>query len=150
MESPKIIEFQYDPNPSGIKGFYDEDVPGYIYIREDLSFITRNIVITHESQHARCHETKCSCFDLPSDFLREYHAFRAEFNYMYSKRRIWMCWNVYLKNILADLKRYRGNKVWLGHYKALAKVCRLKQFKEYAEGYESFKKIMKLVSGGQK
>lgn len=146
MKPVKVIDFYYDPNPSGVKGFYDEDVPGYIYVRESIRGLARDLVIVHETQHARCHEINCDCFDLPADFLREYHAFKAEFDYMCAGRFTRSVWRVYATTVYTNLKRYKKKKVWNGHFKALAKVCRLKLFKEYAERFRSYKQIMKLVS----
>lgn len=146
----KIIEFSYDPNPSEVKGFYDEDVPGYIYIRQDLTGIIREVVTAHESQHAKCHKTRCKCFDLPSDFLREYHAFMAELDFMCSEIRTWDEWFEYINTVCLDLERYKEKKVWLGHFKALAKVCRLRRFQRVAEVHMVYKQIMKLVSEKKK
>lgn len=150
MKPPKIIEFEYDPNPARIQGFYDEDVPGYIYINRYLTTFGREIVIAHETQHARCCEEKCSCFDLYADVLREYHAFRAEFEYMVTGRHTTNAWRMYYRIVRDALKRYQGRKIWEGHFKALAKVCRLKLFKEYSRGCKPYKQIMKLVSEGAK
>ena len=144
----KIIEFDYQPNPSGIRGFYDEDVPGYIYVRRDLCGLERELVVAHEAQHAKCHRIKCDCFDLRADFHREYHAFRAELRYMCTFRFTRKTWLEYTRIVYAGLEKYSEVEVWDGNFKALAAVCKLKLFKEYTERFGVHKKIMKLVSGG--
>ncbi len=147
MKPLKIIEFSYDPNPSGVMGFYDEDVPGYVYVRKNLGGYERGLIVAHESQHAKCHETKCKCWGKSSNLLSEYHAFCAELDYMCSHRFAKLIWTCYFRTIIEALKRYRANRIWKTHFMALARVCRTKRFEKCAYSHKrQHNIIMKLVS----
>ena len=122
------ILFRYRPNKSNIFGFFDED-DGQIYINEDLGKTHREFVYVHESQHRTCYKVGCKCWNKKTEFLCEYHAFRAEFRFALNKnsRRYW---TAYFKGVIMELDKFRSNKVrsWRAHFKALSKVCRFKQF----------------------
>ena len=49
-----------------------------IFIDPEQTEATQFAVLTHEKQHAICHENGCFCFRPGKQYWREYHAFKAE------------------------------------------------------------------------
>ena len=128
-----IIEFTYNPNPTGVLAFFDATDKN-IYVNSCLGFDAREIVIAHEEQHKRCFESKCKCWT-DNVFLCEYHAMKACFEYVCTRSELRF---LYLRMTRNDLERYY--KLWkkgIGdmreHYLALRKLCKTKAFWEFAE-----------------
>lgn len=139
----KYIEFTFDPNPVEIDGWFDED-DGRVYIRADLDFTIQQLIYAHEDQHRKCFNSKCKCWKKKSDFLAEYHAFKAEFKCARLKDTIW---KQYFANVIRELRKYRRHWKEHGreHFQALAKLCRTKKFREYAKKYGWLQKISCLI-----
>lgn len=149
METNYIL-FTFRPNKLGINGFFEGD-DGYVYINKDLDKISRELVYAHESQHRACFLNKCKCWKPKSDFLCEYHAFRAEFNFVLKKNTP-KNWKHYFNFTIKDLIKFSKNgkniKNWKEHFQALAKVCRLKDFQRFAKKYRYKKRIDKILEKG--
>ena len=143
----KPILFTFEPNRSKIHGFYDlED--GEIYVNKRLSKTAQALTVVHEQQHIKCRKSKCHCWPDERLYWCEYHAFRAVLDYVIgcNSRRIW---KAYFDGVVDDLTKYydkrRAVRGYGQHYLALAKVCRLKRFREYAKQYGYDKEIRKIA-----
>ena len=138
------------PNKLGINGFFDED-GGNIYINGNLGKIEREIVYVHESQHRTCCLNKCKCWKYKSVYWCEYHAFRAEFNFVL-KKNIPGYWKGYFDITIKDLIKFSRNgkkiKSWKEHFQALSKVCRFKDFQKFAKKHRYIKRIDKILKEG--
>lgn len=137
------ILFTYRPNKTKINGFFDEE-DGNIYINSDLCKIAKEIVLAHEIRHRRCFKNKCKCWG--KLYWAEYHAFRAEFEFVLSKNKK-SYWKTYFDGVISDLRKFQDKSVtgWREHFKALSKVCRLKKFIEQANKYKYLKKINTII-----
>jgi len=144
MENDYIL-FTFEPHYPKVKGFFDSDW-NRVYINKKLGKIKREIVYAHESQHQKCFQSKCKCYDLNSDFLSEYHAFRAEFRFLQEKDNV-RYWRIYFAGVIDDLTRY-VTLPWKAHFKALSKVCRLEDFKKFAKEFDYWKKIERILKKG--
>jgi len=146
------ILFKYSPNKSKINGFFDED-DGNIYINESLSTLQKELVLVHETEHKKCYLNKCFCWKSKTDFWCEYHAFKAEFDFVLNKN-LKKYWNIYFSIVIKDLNKFvkDSNNIhtWKEHYKALRKVCKLCNFIKFAKKYGYWKKINGLCNSGDK
>jgi len=140
------IIFSFKPNKSEVSAFFDAD-DGEIYIDKKLGKINREIVYQHENQHRKCFKSKCKCWKKKTEFLCEYHAMRAEFNFV-AKNGL-LVQKMYFKITIDALNKYLKNmnkiKSWKAHYQALRKVCKLKQFRFLAQKLGFWKDIERLL-----
>jgi len=145
MDRGDYILFRYKPNKSKVNGIFDED-DGNIYINEDLDEITQELIYAHESQHKKCFNSKCKCWK--KLFWCEYHAFRNEFKFVLEKDDS-KYWDKYFTITTNDLNKFKNNvnniTGWKEHFKALKKVCNLKDFKKFAKEYKYWKQIKKII-----
>jgi len=135
------ILFSFKPNKSKISGFFDED-DGQIYIDKKLGKIKKEIVYQHENQHRKCFNSDCKCYKKDTDFLCEYHAMRAEFNFI-AKNGV-LVQKIYFKLVIKSLNKYLIES-WKAHYQALRKVCKLKKFRFLAKKLGFWREIEKLL-----
>ena len=144
------ILFKFIPNKLGINGFFEEE-DGCVYVNESLDKISRELVYAHESQHRTCFLNKCKCWKYKSVYWCEYHAFRAEFNFVL-KKNISEYWKNYFNLVIKDLIKFRKNskgiKSWKEHFQALAKICKFKDFQKLAKKYRYKKRIDKILERG--
>lgn len=135
-----------------MNGYYDPDDNNHpVYINKDLDSKSKEVVYAHENQHRKCHLGKCFCWDCGTEFWCEYHAFRAEFKFALSKNTDkW--WKLYFDGVIEDLKKFKrpkkGMATWPDHFKALVKVCHMKEFGAYANGYGYYTRIMDIIDRG--
>jgi hypothetical protein len=145
MKRGDYILFRYRPNKSKIDGLFDEEDRN-IYINEDLGKICREFVYIHEAEHKRCFENKLKCWE--NLFWCEYYAFRAELNFVLEKDNS-RYWHKYFTVTIKSLIKFKTNanniKGWEEHFKALRKVCRLKDFKKFAKKYKYWKLIKEII-----
>ena len=138
------ILFVYKPNPSNITGFFDEE-DNNIYINEKKGRLERELIFVHENQHKKCFNTKCKCWGIV--FWCEYHAFRAELNFVLkvNKRKYW---REFFRVSISSLIKYTVHLEiggWPEHYKALRKVLKLSECVTYAKKYGYWKQIAGLL-----
>jgi hypothetical protein len=147
MRKKDYIVFRYRPNKSKVNGFFDEDDKN-IYINEDLNMVHRELVYIHENQHRDCFIHKCKCWNR-SIFLCEYHAFRAELKFLLEKDNS-KYWKTYFVITIKSLIKFGTNINniwgWEEHFKALRKVCNLKDFKKVASKYGYWLLIKSIVN----
>jgi hypothetical protein len=150
----KYILFQYYPiGAVKLDGFYDDqDVNHNVYISKSLKGMDREIAFAHENEHRECHIQECFCWSSGTEFWSEYHAFKAEFDFVVEQNKDkW--WKVYFEYVIRNLKKYKrvgrgAMSTWPDHFRALSKVCRLNEFGEYARGYGYYDRIMAIVERG--
>ena len=140
------ILFRYNPNPSNIYGFFDEE-DNNIYINANLGKLDREFVFVHESQHKDCFHNKCKCWG--TIFWCEYHAFRAEFNFVLklNKQKYWRGFFKVSIKALIKFKTHPEIGGWTEHYKALRKVMNLTECVKYARKYGYWKQIEDILRG---
>lgn len=136
-----LILFKYYPNKLKTAGWWEEDAKDYIFVNKRLSRITRKIILAHEEQHRKCYFNKCKCSK--NDYLSEYHAYKAEFQYILDINKH-KYWKAYFKNALDCLDRYITDKSipshkW--HLSAFKKFSKTKQFRKWAEKYGYLKAV---------
>ena len=144
MHKVDYILFTYKPNKSNIFGIFDED-DGNIYINSKLNKIERKLVYVHEVQHRDCFNNKCKCWK--KLFWCEYHAFRAEFNFVLklNKRRYW---HGFFKIAIKELVKFKLHPEisgWTEHYKAKRRVMKLDECVKYAKKYKYWKQIKEII-----
>ena len=124
------ILFRYNPNPSKVFGFFDEN-DGKIYINETFGIMEREVVYLHELSHRECFEKGCWCWKRKSDYWVEYHGFRGEFYKVQSNgdKRLK---KAYLKQLGNTIKKAKRNpKVWGCHFAALRRLAKMKSFRKF-------------------
>lgn len=145
MDRKDYILFRYRPNKSKISGIFDED-DRLIYINEDLDKITQELVYIHENQHKKCFVNKCKCWK--KLFWCEYHAFKAELKFLLEKDNS-KYWHKYFVITIKSLIKFKDNanniKGWKEHFKALKKVCNLKDFRWAAKKYKYWNRIKRII-----
>ena len=150
MKKAPYVLFRYYPDRYKLRGFYDSD-NGEVHINKAIPKIVRELTFAHENQHKICHQGKCSCWNKDTEFWCEYHAFRAEFEFILSKNSN-KYWIAYFESVVYDLKKYKRTnhkpKSWPDHFRALAKICRTKEFASYARGYGYHTRIMDIIDRG--
>ncbi len=129
-----IVYFRHTPDRSKIGGYFDED-DGHIYINGRASKVRQSLIIAHESQHKKCFDTKCKCWNSRNVYWCEYHAFRAELKYVAKKDKVRL-WQAYFRSVINDLRKFQSKETaYPQHFQALVKVCRLRLFGLYAQKY---------------
>lgn len=145
MNRSDYILFRYRPNKSQVNGFFDP-ADGNIYINEDLDKLHQELVYIHENQHRECFVSKCKCFK--NTFWCEYHAFRAELKVLLEKKdgKYWCKYfDITVKSLIKFKTNTKNVEGWAEHFKALRKVCNLKDFRKVAIKYRYWIQIKKLL-----
>jgi len=126
------ILFVYNPNPSKVFGFFDED-DGKIYVSSRLGLLARECVYLHEKSHKECFDGGCKCWSKGTDYWCEYHAMRGELQ----KVRAIGCVRLkraYLKHAKDALVKYNAQpEVYGAHLAALRKLMRTKAFRDFVK-----------------
>ena len=147
LSKTKYISFKYAPNKTKINGFFEED-SGNIYINKSLGTRQKELVFVHEMKHKKCCLDKCFCWESGTDFWSEYHAFKAEFDFVLNKN-LKKYWVTYFNILIKDLNKFVENasnlRTWKYHRKALTKVCRLCDFIRFAKKYGYWNEIDSLI-----
>lgn len=111
-------------------GYYD-DADDSINIASKLGKYEAECVYLHERQHQKCFKAKCKCWGLNTDFLCEYHAYRAEFHDIVKRKNKHLA-NAYIRQLKRDVTKFKADpKFWRDHIKALNKLMHTKAFKAF-------------------
>jgi len=127
----KVITYHFDTGPAlrdlQPLAWYDSE-DDCIYLSDKLTQVEREIVYAHEDQHRKCYHEKCFCWGMDSDFWKEYHAMKAEFEFALEKGGRYL--KAYRKLFVDCLKRYKKNPESKAYLQASLKLMRLKAFRE--------------------
>jgi hypothetical protein len=135
-------QYKKDKACSVVGGFYEEN-DGTIFLAHGLTEIQKELVYIHELEHRKCHQSGCRCWDLDDDcYLAEYHAWLGEFRAVKNRDNAKLT-NAYFRSVRFAIRKMQKNpKIWAGNIKAVRRLLRLKEFKDfYKLKYRSVPKI---------
>lgn len=93
-----------------------------------LPKIMKRATVVHELQHQACCRSHCFCWKRKNDFWSEYHATKAEYEYIcnnLTKRNT----GFVLKSTANTLLLYKKDGDW-EHFKAMKKVLKIRKIRE--------------------
>lgn len=132
------MEFEYLNDSCRVAGYY-EQADGSINIAKGVGKYEAECIYYHERQHRKCHLSKCKCWGRISDYLSEYHAYRAELRDVAGRRNRPLA-TAYLKAINESLVKFEADpdpKIWLTHKRALTRVMRTEAYRNFLQWYHS-------------
>jgi hypothetical protein len=131
------MEFEHEGDSYLLTGFYEE-ADGSINIAKTLGKYAKEVTYFHERQHRKCHQEKCKCWKKGTNYLAEYHAYRAELRDV-AKRKNRRLAGAYLQQIEESQRIHATDpKFYSDNVKALNRVMRTAAFRDFLQWYDKW------------